>query len=268
VLKPNIVKGLSVTADYSYIVLKGFQAGIGFNNILSSVNTLGSASPYFPNLAIGNFTGLAGSSNPFTAPGALLAYLTNPATGMGDPVKAANLYLIDRFQNNAELLEESWNLGVSYTIPTDRAGIFTLGTTGSVFDSFNFQGLPGQAYIQYAGYATNAGVFGGTLPKYHFYTPLDWAYGDFDLQFANTYLSSVLDTGTNGNLAPLPVSRYSAWDVRAAYSWGKFKAALGVNNFTNRMPPLAPRTFTDNNADVATYSPIGRLVYATVSVTL
>ncbi|HUO18392.1 MAG TPA: hypothetical protein VMU44_01370, partial [Steroidobacteraceae bacterium] len=150
VLKPNLVKGLSLTADYSYIVLKGFQAGIGFNNILSSVNTLGSASPYFANLAIGNFAGLAGSSNPFTTPGALLAYLTNPATGMGDPTKAANLYLIDRFENNAELLEESWNLGATYSIPTDRAGLFTLASNGSIFDSFNFQGLPGQAYIQYA----------------------------------------------------------------------------------------------------------------------
>ncbi|HEV2139572.1 MAG TPA: TonB-dependent receptor plug domain-containing protein [Candidatus Dormibacteraeota bacterium] len=268
VFKPNIVKGLSVTADYSYIVLKGFQAGIGFNNMLSSVNTLGSASPYFANLAIGNFAGLAGSSNPFTAPGALLAYLTNPATGMGDPTKAANLYLIDRFENNAELLEESWNLGATYTIPTDRLGIFTVVTTGSIFDSFAFQGLPGQAYIQYAGHATNAGVFGGTLPKYHFYTTLDWAYRDFDFGVANTYLSALTDTGVNGNLAPLPVSRYSAWDLRAAYTWQKVKAAVGVNNVTNRMPPLAPRTFTDNNADVATYSPIGRLVYATVTVTL
>jgi iron complex outermembrane recepter protein len=268
VLKPALVKGLNVTADYSYIVLKGFQAGIGFNNILSSVNTLGSASPYFVNLAIGNFPGLSGASNPFTTPGALLTYLTNPATGKGDPTKAANLYLVDRFENNAELIEESWNIGVSYTIPTDRIGIFTVASTGSIFDSFNFQGLPGQAFIQYAGNVTNAGVFGGTLPKYHFYTTLDWAYGDFDIGVTNTYLSAVNDTGPNGNLAPLPVSRYSAWDVRAAYDWHKVKAAIGVNNLTNRMPPLAPRTFTDNNADVATYSPIGRLVYATVSVTL
>jgi iron complex outermembrane recepter protein len=268
VLKPAAVKGLSVTADYSYIVLKGFQAGIGFNNILSSLNTLGSASPYFANLAIGNFPGLSGSSNPFATPGALLAYLTNPATGKGDPTKAANLFVVDRFENNSELLEESWNLGATYLVPTERLGTFTVGTSGSIFDSFNFQGLPGQAYIQYAGHATNAGVFGGTLPKYHFYTTLDWAYGDFDFAVANTYLSAVTDTGPNGNLAPLPVSRYSAWDLRAAYSWQKFKAAVGVNNLTNRMPPLAPRTFTDNNADVATYSPIGRLVYATVTVSL
>ena len=44
------------------------------------------------------------------------------------------------------------------------------------------------------------------------------------------------------------------------------KFALGINNLTNRMPPLDPRVFTDNNADVATYSPIGRLVYGTVSI--
>jgi iron complex outermembrane receptor protein len=33
------------------------------------------------------------------------------------------------------------------------------------------------------------------------------------------------------------------------------------------MPPLDPRTFTDNNVDVSTYSPIGRLVYGTITVT-
>jgi outer membrane receptor protein involved in Fe transport len=268
VIKPAFVKGLTLTADYSDIVLRGFQAGIGFNNILSSVDTLGSASPYFANLAIGNFPGRAGASNPFTAPGALLTYLTNPATGKGDPTKAANLYLIDKFENNAELIEESWTLSARYTIPTEHLGDFDIGTTGSIFDSFKFQGLPGQPFIQYAGHVTNAGVFGGTLPKYHFYTTLEWSYRDLDIGVANSYLSAVTDTGINGNLAPLPVSRYYSWDLRAAYDWHKVKAAVGVNNLTNRMPPLAPRTFTDNNADVSTYSPIGRLVYATVSVML
>jgi iron complex outermembrane receptor protein len=43
-------------------------------------------------------------------------------------------------------------------------------------------------------------------------------------------------------------------------------AALGVNNFTDRMPPASPQAFTDNLADVATYSPIGRLIYASVGI--
>jgi outer membrane receptor protein involved in Fe transport len=75
-------------------------------------------------------------------------------------------------------------------------------------------------------------------------------------------------------LKPVPVASYAAWDVRVAYignfaprGFGKtWTAALGVNNFTDRMPPLSPQAFTDNNADAATYSPIGRLIYASVGI--
>ena len=93
----------------------------------------------------------------------------------------------------------------------------------------------------------------------------------------NTYVSSTDDTGVNGTSTPtIPVSSYTAWDLRGAYDWhltggaaGRMVTlALGVNNLSNRMPSLAPRAFVDNNADVATFSPIGRLVYATVSVML
>jgi iron complex outermembrane receptor protein len=45
-----------------------------------------------------------------------------------------------------------------------------------------------------------------------------------------------------------------------------WSVGVGVNNVANRMPPLAPQAFTDNNADVATYSPIGRLIYATATI--
>jgi iron complex outermembrane receptor protein len=271
VFTPTFAKHLKVNADFSDINLDGFQGGIGFNNILSSVNTLGAASPFFTNLAIGAFPGQSGATNPFATPGALLAYLTNSATGKGDPTKAANLYAVDQFRNLAVLHEKSWIVGIDYTIPTGTLGSFELATSGAIFDSFEFLALPGQAWIQYAGKATNAGVFGGTLPKYRFYSTVDWTYGDFHVTLGNTFTSAVDDTGPNGISAPLPVSSYITFDARAAYeihpaALKSLRFALGVNNFTNRMPPLAPRTFTDNNADVSTYSPIGRLFYGTVAV--
>ena len=82
-------------------------------------------------------------------------------------------------------------------------------------------------------------------------------------------------TPANGTTTPrIPVASYVAWDLRTAYNWHMspkrestvMTVALGVNNLTNRMPPLAPRAFLDNNADVATFSPIGRLIYGSVSV--
>ncbi len=79
---------------------------------------------------------------------------------------------------------------------------------------------------------------------------------------------------TSTTLKPIHVASYTAWDVRLAYSgtwalggFGKtWTAALGVNNLADRMPPASPQAFTDNNADVATYSPIGRLIYVSAAV--
>lgn len=273
-VRPNIVPGLSLAVDYSEITLKGFAGGIGFNNILSSINTLGSASPYFANLAVGAFPGTSGATQPFTHPGDLLAYLTNPATGKGDPTQANNLYLVDQFRNLASLEEKSLNVSGDYTIPTDNYGNFRISTAGAIFNEFKFQGLPGMAYIEYAGNANNTGVFGGTLPKYRFYTTFNWAWKEWDVTVGNTWISSVNDTGANGTSPPIHVGSYTSWDLRVGYDirteGGKaikdIKIAVGMNNLANRMPPLAPRAFVDNNADVATYSPLGRLTYASLEL--
>jgi hypothetical protein len=46
---------------------------------------------------------------------------------------------------------------------------------------------------------------------------------------------------------------------------------FGINNFTNRQPPVSinagtpSAAFTDVNTDVATYSPLGRLFYASAT---
>jgi iron complex outermembrane recepter protein len=272
VFKPNLIKGLVVIADYSDITLSGFQGGAGFNNILTSINSLGSASPFFGSLAINGFPGTPGATNPFTTPGALRAFLTNPVTGQGLPAQAAQLYLVDYFRNLAQLHEESWTVTIDYTMPTDSAGTFSFATNGTIFDSFLFSpGIAGLPNVQGAGASNNASVFGGTLPHYRFYTTVDWTYHDLDLTVGNTYASGVQDRGGSGLLTPIPVDRYFSWDARAAYVWHGAKAkdvslAVGVNNVFNRMPPWDPRVYIDNNVDVSTYSPIGRLYYANVSV--
>ena len=126
--------------------------------------------------------------------------------------------------------------------------------------------MPGQTYIEYAGHSNNPGVFGGTLPKYRVYSVMTWSYHDWDVTVGNTYVASTTDTGANGTSTPqIPVSSYSTWDLRLAYDFRDarikhLRVAVGANNLTDRMPPLAPRAFLDNNADVATFSPIGRLV--------
>jgi iron complex outermembrane receptor protein len=274
--KPKAVPGLTLTAEYHGVDQDGYPGGIGFTNILQSVDQLGSASPFAANLAKGNFPGLPGAT-PFTNPGDLGAYLR------ANPNNAMNIYAIDRFMNLGGLRVQSYNVSGEYEWTTETMGAFTVATAGTIFQSYKFQALPGQSFYEYAGTATNGGTgVQGTLPKYRFYSSLDWRRDEWSLGLANTYVSSVTDIGPGGivyetskTLKAVPVSSYSAWDVRVAYTseaalagrFGKgWTLAGGINNITNVMPPLAPQAFTDNNADVASYSPIGRFTYLTFTV--
>ncbi len=272
---PKQVPGLVLSGEFSAIHQSGFPGGIGFTNILQNVDQLGAASPFVSNVAMGNFPGLPGAAA-FTTPGQLGAFLR------ANPNNATNLYAIDRFQNLGGLMVKTFALNGGYTLPTARLGTFAINTAGTVFDSFEFQALPYQAFYQYAGFATNGGTgVQGTLPKYRFYTTFNWRIAHWDATLANTYASSVTDIGAGGivyatstTLKAIPVASYAAWDVRLAYTGdsvlgriGKsWSAAIGVNNIANRLPPLSPQAFTDNRADVASYSPIGRLVYMTAGI--
>ncbi|MDB6092402.1 MAG: TonB-dependent receptor [Gammaproteobacteria bacterium] len=278
VFRPDFIQGLTVSADFSSINLYGFPGGIGVSNILDSVNKLGAASPFFNNLGVDGFVGSAGASQPFANPGQLLAFITNPNTGKGDPGAANRLFIADQFQNLGVLQERSYTVAADYILPWTTYGTFTVSTNGAIFKSFHFQDAPGHAFIQYAGSTNNAGAtggFGGTLPTYRFFTSLDWTRNNWDVSVNNTYVSGTNDTGVNGTSVPtIPVASYVTFDTRVAYDWrqeghhpGDVLFALGVNNIADRMPPLAPRAFVDNNADVSTFSPIGRLIYATATVT-
>ncbi|MBN8924013.1 MAG: hypothetical protein BGP10_04985 [Rhodanobacter sp. 68-29] len=272
---PDFAKGLTLTADYSSITLRGFPGGADFTRIMQSVNDSGSASPYFDSVSTGNFTNLGGTS-PFGTPGSLKAFLTNPVTGLPDPGKYSDLYVIDKFRNQSVLIEHSWMLGLNYTLPTSKYGTWAFSSKGMLFNSFKFQRRPGDPYQQYAGNASNIGVFAGTLPKQSFYSTLEWTYGNLDLLLANTYISSVNDAGAAGTLPGIRVPSYSVWDVHGSYTWTlggeesdrSITVALGVNNIGNTMPPIFPRAFTNQytTSDIGMYSPIGRLVYGDVRV--
>lgn len=269
VFRPKLISGLMVNADFSSINLYGFAGGIGFNNIFNSVNKLGAASPFFKNLGEGNFINFGGS-DPFSTPGAVAAYLK------ANPANVQNLYLEDRFTNLAVLRERSWNVGATYLVPWNDYGTWTLSTNGAIFDSFRFSDGLGDPSVQYAGNASNTGVFAGTLPKYRFYSTVDWSYQNLDITLANTYISSVDDTGLNGASPGVPVSHYSSYDLRGAYTWPfggegsdrKMVLAIGVNDVNNASPPYFPTAFSNAYmyTDISTYSPLGRLVYGDLTV--
>jgi iron complex outermembrane receptor protein len=268
VLQPDGIPGLRVSVQYTSIDQRNIAGGIGFNNILVDVNRLGSASIFYNNVARGNFPGLPGAVQ-FQNPGDLLAYL-NAAPGVNNN----NLYAIDQFRNLGGIKLRTWDITADYNLHTEH-GDWTFSTLATYLDSYQYQALPFQPFFEFAGAVTNSPQAGGTQPRWRAYTTVEWARGPWEALLANNYISSVKDEGAGGftfanaNFSPLRTSVWSSWDARLAYRFGEHadlhlqeaRIAVGVNNMFDRRPPTAPRAFPDNNADMSTYSPIGRLWY-------
>ncbi len=247
VVKPAVVPGLRLEANYSFVKEKGFPGGIGFSNIFLDVNEKGSASPFSGNIAMGNFPGQPGAV-PFTNPGDLRAFLA------ANPNNSLNVFAIDRFTNLGGIRVKSLNGDIAYQTSLRNAGLLSFNSAIAVFLSYKFQALPSQKFYEYAGTATNGGTgVQGVLPKVHTYSSLNWAYRHFDLTLAHTFISGVRDLGVGGitfetNAAKNPptafvghIKAYNVFDLRLGYTFDDLKGhpsgvslAIGMNNVSLR----------------------------------
>ena len=286
VVSPKAIKGLTATLNYVNVTQLGLPAGIGGNVIIASVNTLGSASPYFRNAAIGNIPGGTGASQTLlTAPGGLKSYLTSAGY-------ANDLYILDNQANSGAVHVKALDFSLEYELPATSVGRFTFSTTGTYMQSFMVQRLPSNPIYEYAGYSTNGQTMAGTFPKYSVFTSVEWKHQHWSAMASTTYISSTTDILSGqipdvylANVASPPatkVASYATFDGQLSYSFGKgagvrflndlkdLKLTVGINNLFNKMPPFAPKSqpagSNNNNVDVATYSPIGRLLYVAASV--
>lgn len=280
VFSPKFVKGLTITVDYVDIEQVDLIGSAGSAEILRSVDTLGTASPYISQVAIGNWPTNPDPNLPaatfITAPGQLSAYL-----------KAGNsanqFFLTDSSINIAGQKVEALDVTVSYDIPWDDYGRFRFDTTGTFFLDYLFQALPSQPYYEYANHVTNGGTGSqGTTPGTHFYTTLTYSKGPWDVVVGNTYIGEMTDIGPGGitfatstTLTRRPVAAYSVWDLGISYEFGRkavmgkgasgylkgLRLTAGINNVGDKMPIETPQAYNESNADVSTYNPIGRFYY-------
>jgi iron complex outermembrane receptor protein len=279
VYSPKGIKGLTVSLDYINIDQVELVGSAGSTEILRSVDALGAASPYVAQVAIGNWPTnpdpLLQTATRITSAGQLSSYLRSGNS-------AQQIFLTDSLINIAGQKVKALDVAVNYEFPSKEYGRFNVGTTGTFFLDYKFQALPSQKYYEYAGHVTNGGTGAqGVVPGMRWYTTAAWTKGPWSATLANTYIDSVVDLGPGGitfesstTLRRRDVSSYSVFDASASYTFAKsasdtglsrwlggMRLTVGVNNLGDKMPPVSPQAFNESNADVSTYSPIGRLWY-------
>jgi len=279
---PAALPGFTASLDYLRVAQNNLAGTVGAATILQSVEQLGAASPYAAQVALGNYPGEAGT-RAIKSAGELGSFLRagNSASG---------IFLTDTRTNIAGLRLHALDLALAYALPASPdLGRLRLNTTATVFLASEFQALPTQPYYDYAGFATNGGTGAqGTLPRYRTYSSAAWARGAWQANLGQTFIPSVTDIGpggltfaTNPALRRRPVASFAAWDFSLGYTFDRdpnrtarrprksfrdLQLTVGVNNLTNRLPPLAPQAFSDSNVDLSTYSVVGRLWFVSCDV--
>jgi len=250
VWSPRAWKGLSVTTDIFAIKQIDLVSTIGADTILQDVELKGAASPYARFVTFDGFKGTA-----IAAPGRFSA----DATG--------NIYVTDTLVNIASQQLKGADVKAEYARSIAAWGRFTVAAVLSGYKTYTYQTLPSLPAIETAGYAT---AYNGTIPRWQGDATLGWSRGGWRANVNWQHIPGVADPRGDGSVRkPFAIETYDAFDVATAYTFdsrwrwfNRLTLRVGANNVFNATPPFGGGTFGSANADIATYSPIGRLLFA------
>jgi iron complex outermembrane receptor protein len=258
VWSPKSVKGLSFTVDYFDIKQDGLISTIGSEVILQDVELAGTASPYASMVRFGprNNTSMFENGTPVTGIGQISGHAID------------EVYVTDTLVNISWQKLNGVDFKVDYTWNSDTLGRFDTSLAGIWWNTYEYQALPDSPVLDTVGQAT---TFNGTIPEFQTYAYVAWTRGKLGAFLGWTYIPSVNDVNwydDTDSTADENVEAFNSVDVSASYTFGSetkwlngFTIKIGANNVFNESPPMAKGTFTDANADTATYGAIGRFMY-------
>ena len=276
-LKPKILPGpgqLTITADYYNVDEEGIPAIPNYNQVVADLNARGSASQYAP-----GFTFADNSKLVTTAPNQV-------AFASGDPAHDIGTIAV-HYEPNAAQRTDGFDLGMTYSYPTEQIGTFTLAANANIIHHFQFRLNNSASFYEYSGHytsPTSGGDAQGTLPDYIVTDSLTWDYKGFTFNVASRYIPSVTDEGdlfpSQGgtsnthtyNGAVWTVDSWYAIDMQLSYRFGQdygrwlngLRLTVGCNNITDNAPPFIS-SGSEDNTDKITYDIVGRFVYFELS---
>ena len=166
-------------------------------------------------------------------------------------------------QNVASVKVEGWDYSVSYGFQTEDLfgkdyGSIAMRVDATWMYQFALQGLPTQAYTQFANTITNA------TPEWKGNASLRWTYDKFSATWSTIYFGSMIANQAQqaGVIAPFKTGDYFRHDIRATYRLNDdIRLRAGVVNAFNKKPPQLPETFTGTGTGSSQYDNAGRFFF-------
>jgi iron complex outermembrane recepter protein len=253
--KPSgALEGFEASLDYYSIDEMEIVDTLPSNAVLSHIEQFGAASPFARYVRLGQ--SVAGELHfddgaPITAPG----QITNR------PSDEVWLTLVNI--NLASIKQDGLDVKLGYAFETGSLGTFSTQVNANYVLSYDQDNVPGLLPVMDLSgkYHVDYGLF----PEWSAFLQLGWAFGAWSANINGTFLPSVDDitTATTGT-----VDSYNSWDLRLGYDFQnlgpRLKLSVGMNNVFNEDPPTVEGE-SNQNHDINTYDPIGRLYFADLS---
>lgn len=252
VWSPKAVKGFSVSADWFNIDERNLVNSISSTLIVNSVEQLGPKSPYASLVKIA--TSVSGESHftdgaSITAPGQM-------SSGPSDAVWISNSIV-----NVAGVWQDGMDVQMNYNYDTQGWGRLRFSMAGTYLRQYVIQSLPSDVPTNYVDGFSGTSVYA----RYRTHSTLGWSFKDWNATLGHTYVPSIDDLAA---ASPFRVGHCHSFDVQVGHTFAGFNnnwlkglnLTVGVNNFTNTMPPLIPSEGNQSH-DINAYDPIGKFVY-------
>ena len=252
VWSPKAIKGFSLSADWFNIDERDLISSISSSLIVSDVEKLGPKSNYASLVKIA--TSVNGEAHfadgaAVTAPGQMSA---NPSDAV---------WISNSIVNVAGVWQDGMDIQLAYNFDTKDFGRFKVTSAGTYLRQYVIQSLPTDAPSNYVDGWSGSSVYA----RYRLRDTLDWNFKKWNVTLGHTYIPSIDDLA---NGTPYRVAHYNTWDIQLGRSfsnssnrWLKgLSFNVGINNFSNQMPPLIPSEGNQSH-DIVSYDAVGRFIY-------
>ena len=244
VIQPRWVPGLSISADYFKYNLTDAVGSVPINTLLGAL--------------CHDDTTTAFASNPFCS-----QIQRDPTGTNGGAVPGGVTQVVLVNQNVASTKVEGYDYSVSYGFNTEDLfgkdyGMIAMRVDATWMYQFVSQGLPGQAYVQFANTITNA------TPEWKGNASVRWSYDNFSFGWSTLYFGSMIlsQVQQRGVLDPFKSGDYFRHDARVTYKLNddvSFRA--GMINVFDKNPPRLPEIFTGTGTGSSQYDNRGRFFF-------
>jgi outer membrane receptor protein involved in Fe transport len=149
-------------------------------------------------------------------------------------------------------------------------GDFQAGLNTSYTSTYNVNATPGEPGAKTVNYAGTYSPQFGNISRLRGTVTLNWEKGNWNAQWQSRYINGLTALNTDAAIpgVNIPMASVTYHSIQLGYAVPSIHTRfdVGVDNLSNKLPPLVYQNSGNYNVDTATYDVLGRYYWARATI--